>query len=492
MKKLKEVRVEDEEIKVSSKTHDSIISTIKTPYDSVFPIVENPAAQFYLDTMKIYIALVSGTISIEDAQLASEELKKSPEYTKSPSNPIHIPLTELYRDRMVENLKTLSKYNLLTVDSIRSAFNFAVLDQTTEMTELDFRVLEYFVRNPLETFSQAAEDIDIAPRTVSRTLDRIKQRNSLRFIASLDHSLWNLRTVLLFFIPRQDIDWPVVENALYSYPYTKTMLKTNTADLGYISITVPSNDACLKTLTDSIDQLSRTVFEYSNVHYQIGEGRTANLSLFNGKEWRLHELLNSTFSGEQPTIEPRPKVLVAQGRKRTLSEIDFIVASQIKIDCRATPTSISKNLRVLDYDMESRKVAASMRKLQSLDAYYPYVSFGGVGLSASFCFEIICNDPWKNRILSLLPLMPVTVFNVTSNGIIVWLRVPSKHQVDYYQNFRSLEKHKGVDRVNPIMTIGMKGSRSILDLTKNLHFSKQGWIASPESFSLSNYLADLY
>ncbi|MFX1263338.1 MAG: hypothetical protein ACFFAZ_14755, partial [Promethearchaeota archaeon] len=76
---------------------------------------------------------------------------------------------------------------------------------------------------------------------------------------------------------------------------------------------------------------------------------------------------------------------------------------------------------------------------------------------------------------------------VSPLGIIVWTQVPSEHQVEYYQLFRSLESQKGVKSVNPIMTIDLKGSRSELDLTKFWRFGSKGWTTDRENLSLSDY-----
>ena len=63
----------------------SISSTIQTPFDDMIPKVDEPSAQFYLDAMRIYLGLSSGTLSYEDALDAAEKLKNNPEYNRSPS-----------------------------------------------------------------------------------------------------------------------------------------------------------------------------------------------------------------------------------------------------------------------------------------------------------------------------------------------------------------------------------------------------------------------
>ena len=66
------------------------LSLVHTPYDDLFPSVQEPSAKFYLDAMRIYLGLYCGTLSIEDAQIAMETLKKNPEYKRFPTSPIRL------------------------------------------------------------------------------------------------------------------------------------------------------------------------------------------------------------------------------------------------------------------------------------------------------------------------------------------------------------------------------------------------------------------
>jgi hypothetical protein len=68
---------------------------------------------------------------------------------------------------------------------------------------------------------------------------------------------------------------------------------------------------------------------------------------------------------------------------------------------------------------------------------------------------------------------------------------PGPHQVEYYQMFRSLEQNPGVEKVQPIMTIAQSGSRSMMDLTKNLTYESGIWSTRPEDVDLTDYLPEL-
>lgn len=459
------------------------LSLVHTPYDDLFPSVQEPSAKFYLDAMRIYLGLYCGTLSIEDAQIAMETLKKNPEYKRSPTNPILLPLQESYKDKILENLKTLTKFNLLTADSIRSAYSFAFLMDIVPISEQDHQVITYISRNPVESARKIASDLGLATRTISRTIDRIRVSHRLRFNSLMDYSVFGLQTVLVFFTPRMDIEWSTVEEALYTYPLTKVLLKTTMTDLGYFSIVLPSTESSLSELKSSIDQLSKTIFGYTSVHFQVGTGTTMNLSLYHLGEWTYPKDLTLK---EKTIVEP--EILWNKGFTPGFTDIDFMVGSQLKLDNRSTPRKISQALQAQGHDLTPKQVSLSWKKLDKSKIFSHYISLAGMGLSANFCFEIVCNDVWKKKILNILPLLPITIFNITSRGIIVWIQVPSTHQVDYYKFFRSFEEYEGVKSVLPIMTIMQKSSRSVSELIQYWKFSNNRWVLKPDVPNLLDYV----
>ncbi|MHA1881481.1 MAG: hypothetical protein ACTSUO_00345 [Candidatus Thorarchaeota archaeon] len=462
------------------------LSSVHTPYDDLFPSVREPSAQYYLDAMRIYLGLFSGTLSMEDAQIMMEVLKKNPEYKRFPTSPIRLPLQESYKDKILDNLKTLTKFNLLTTDSIRSAYSFTFLMDIVPLAEQDYEVMTYISQNPIESVKKIASDLGLATRTITRTVDKIRVNHRLRFNSLMDYSVFGLQTVLVFFTPRSDIEWSPVEDALYSYPLTKAMLRTTMTDLGYLSIVLPSTESTLSELNDSIDQLSKTIFSYTSVHFQAGIGTTMNLSLYRSGEWEYPEDLDWTLEAK-PMVEPR--ILWNKGFTPGFTDVDFMVGSQLKVGNRSTPRKISQALQAQGHEIQSKKVSLSIKKLNKFNILSPYISIDGVGLSANFCFEIICNDAWKRKILQILPLLPITIFNLTSRGIIIWIQVPSIHQVDYYKFFRSCEEFDGVHSVLPIMTIMQKGSRSVSELVQYWKFRDDRWVMKPDVLNLSDHIA---
>ena len=468
-----------------------LLALIQTPFDDILPTVEDPSAQFYLDTMRIYLALSSGTISYEKALDAVELLKKNPEFARSPTNPTRIPINKYFTNRVIDNLRTLRKFNLVTKDSIKSACSFAFLVQDNPINQVDFSTLSVLVDQPRSSFAQIAKATNLSPRTVSRSIKRLTERHTTRYRALLDYSAWGVNTIIVFFTPREEIDWQFVEDELTAYPLLKTMLKTSVTELGYISVNIPGNKYNVNAFLDSINVLSKSIFDYVSIHRQIASSVERNISLYKKNNWMFPEEVKLLFEDSELPVPDIPRrTLYWRGFQSGFTEADFIIASVAKLNARASPADVAEALKRRNLDVDSKRVAATLRKLIDRDIMMPYVGFA-LGLTSDFCFEIVCNSDWTNRIQSILPLFPHVTSFVSPRGVILWPSVPGAHQVEYYQMLRSLEEHSGVSSVQSIMTIAQKGSRSILDLAETWKYTRNGFTVPTESIDLTSYLSDI-
>jgi DNA-binding Lrp family transcriptional regulator len=461
---------------------------IQTPYDDLFPKVAEPSAQFYLDAMRIYLGICAGTITMEEALEAVETLKANPEFVAYPTNPTIVPINETFKNKLLENLKTLSKFNLLTRDSVRSAYTFAFLVEEVPMTKTDFDVLKVLAVNPTISIVKASEMLEMAPRTVARALDRLRDRHFVRYSAILDYTAFNIQSAMLFFTLREDIDWTEVEQGFSEYKFTKSLLKTTMTDLGYVSFMIPNRERNLTTFHESIRAVSKTYFDYSSLHYQTGSGARSNLSLYKKGNWSLARVVDSPFEETVQDIDKLPVLLMCKGVQPEFGETELAVGSQLQLNVRAPPSKISKSLSAEGWDIDARKVSQVIQKLNNRTLFLPYVVISGLGLSSNFCFEIVCNESWIDRILSTIVTFPWTMYYLSARGIIVWTSVPADHQVEYYQVFRALQQMSGVEVVQPIMTISQRGSRSTIDLTRNWEYRDGVWYVKPDEVDLRHFL----
>ena len=460
-----------------------------TPYDDLIPTLEDSDAQFYLDAIRIYLGLCEGTVSMEVALRALDVLKKNPEYTAYPTNPTTIAINSRYKTKMLENLRTLNKFNLFTKSSIKSAYNFAFLMEDVVINKAELSLLNILSKNPTISLVDAAKQLKVTPRTIARSLDRLSEQNQLRVASFVDFTAFNLESVMLFFTVQEGLDWDTIERGFTNYPFTKSILKTTMTDVGYVTFLVPNYEETRQTFHRSLVKLTKTLFEYSNIHYQEGSGAISNVNLYREKKWELplhlEDMLDDT---REPDPENCPPILSCSGVKSELKYDDYIIISQIQTRIREPPSKISEGLMFYGYDYDSKIVSLVSRKLQKRDIILPYLVFALPGLTSNFCFEVVCNEAVRSRIIEVIGRFPWTIYYLSTRGIVVWTMTPGDHQVEYYQLFRALEQKPGVQSVNPIMTISYRGSRSMFDLTRNLTYENTRWSIEPEDVEIDSYM----
>ena len=360
--------------------------------------------------------------------------------------------------------------------------------EETPISQNDFDVLKVLSINPTISLVKAAEILNMAPRTVARALERIRERHLVRYSAILDYTAFNIQSAMLFFTLREDVDWSEVEKGFSEYPFTKSLLKTSMTDLGYASFMIPNRERNLPSFHESVRAVSQTYFDYSSLHYQTGSGARSNLSLYDSGQWSLAKVVESPFEEVTHEIDKLPVLMVCKGPEPEFGETELAVGSQLQLDVRSPPSKISKTLAIRGWEIDARKVSQVINKLNSRSLILPYVAVSGLGLSSNFCFEIVCNDAWRDRILSTIVTFPWTMYYLSARGIIVWTSVPASHQVEYYQVFRALQQMSGIEMVQPIMTTSLRGSRSIDDLVRNWEYEEGFWSVKPHEVDLRNNL----
>lgn len=469
-------------------TKSEALSQIVTPYDDIVPTTSDESVKFYLDAIRIYLGICSGTVSFNLASAAVSELKHNPEYVKYPFDPTVVPVNMIVRDRIIENFKTLKKYNLDNVDSVRSACTFAFLMPDMPIATSDLSTLAYFAKHPASSVTDASHHLGISPRTVTRSIKRLKDRLYLRFSCFLDSTAFGINSVVVFFRLKGNVDWSKIETGLAHFPFTKSILKTTMTDLGYATFLFPGGNNRIAAFKKSVSSLTHNIFDYATIHIQQAMGLQFNLGLFRNNEWAFSEHLQTPLQDGLPSEGADSYMLRCHGTMDGFSPLDFLVGSQLKLDYRAPPRKIARALETKGFEFDTKEIGEIVRRLKKRNLVLPYISFDGLGLDSSFCFEIICNDHGRDHILRLLTLVPQATYFVSSEGIVIWLRIPSKQQVRYYNTFKSLEKRDDVDLVQPILTVRVKGSRGTTDFTTEWSYGNGDWEIDPYQLDLSRYM----
>jgi DNA-binding Lrp family transcriptional regulator len=390
---------------------------------------------------------------------------------------------------MLENLRTLKKFNLFSLSAIRSAYNFVFLVEDAPIHETDLAVLSALCKNPVISLVDASNLFGLAPRTVARCLERLRERNNLRVTYLVDYGAFNLQSIMLFFTLRKGIEWEPIEQGLAVYPFTKSFLRTAMTDVGYAAFLIPNFKENTPVFVRYLKEAAKSLFDYSSVHIQTQSGVVSDISLYRENSWVLPKNLENMLKLDR-VISPEeyPPLLTSSVASSAFTKEDYIIASEMQLDARAPPSKISEGLRNQGVHIDPKRISAALRKFQSRHLALPYVVFGLPGLSSNFCFEIICNDDWKSRILSTIRDFPWAMYYLSSRGIIVWTLIPGNHQVEYYQLFRALEQKPGVSSVQPIMTVSLRGSKSMLDLTRNFAYTEGRWSIESRNLDIGNFI----
>ncbi|MGV9103376.1 MAG: hypothetical protein ACOC38_01710 [Promethearchaeia archaeon] len=467
-------------------SRNTMLSSIETPYDDVMPSVDEPSAKFYIEAIRVYLGICAGTVSFKQALRVVEELKQNSEFAKYPIDPTVLPVNDDLKDKLLENLRTARKYKLCTAESIKSAYSFAVLNQDAPASTRDAQVLRYFASAPTDTLVECSDALGFTPRTVSRSLKRLRERNSVRFGCIIDQSAFGVISAIVFFKLSDDIEWEYVQAAISEFPFTKALLKTSISPFGYFSLLFPNSERNRLVLRASLEELSGRVFTYTSYHEQQASGAVVNLSLFSNNKWQFTDKFQKKLEKGSESDSP-PVLLGNRGEMINFRPRDYAVLSQFTADVRASPSEVSTRLRSTGWDLDSRQVSHIYRRMRDEDVFLPYVTIGGMGLSASFCFEILCTPDWRKPIISAVAELPQSMYYLSDKGVIVWTRTPPNHQVEYYQVFRSLEQHSGVKSVESIMTISLKGSRSMYDIADKWDYVNGNWQVPSHILDLSGY-----
>ncbi len=458
---------------------------IVTPYDHLIPSVDDPSAQFYLRAIRIYLGLCAGTVGFEDAICLVDSLKTYPEFTKNPTDPTVLPLSETVKARLLDNLQTLKKYNLCDVDSVRSAYSFAFLQDNAPLSESDYSVLQYLIKDPTAPLKKIAAAAGVTPRTAARSIQRLRERNGIRVVSIVDTGVFGLDSFILFFRLQDGVELENIEVGLATFPFTKSMLVNRMTRYGYVGLLFPSSPQNRNVLKASVRELIGTLFAECTIHDQLATGANVSLRLFKDGVWQSPD---SLISERSTSCLDEVQLLYPSRHDPSFTRIDYAIASQFRLAVRDSSLTIAQRLRSRGFSVSPERVHQTIRRLKRRRLILPHVLLGGLNLTTNFCFEIRCDQAQHQQVLSLIPSVPSSLYYLSSKGAILWLHLPSTYQVKYLQLFKSLEQTEGIRSVTPILTLTAPGSRSMLDLEKNWKYTPQGWYVEPQRLNLAKWL----
>ncbi len=483
MKKLKHIN--DEAPHPKRIAGDNLLD-FTTQYDELLPVSDDPIIRFYVTMIKVYLGLYEGKLDVEQALRIVETQKKNPEFVKFATNPVLIPIDEEFKNKIIENLKTIKRYGVVSVDAIRSAYTFAFLTKPVQISNIAIKVIKQLCKDPLITNKEIARRLGVSAQRVSQVIRDLKPQTHLRFTCHIDTSAFGLNWIVIFFTLREDADWSVIYDAFATFPFTKYIYKTSLSGIGYTTFIIPGDESNLATFISEVKKIAPLIFSDFNIHIQVGQGTNTNIDLFQNGKWLLPEEVKDSNGVFKAYAECG--YFGNKGIDRHMTARDFFVASELKIDYRATTAEIQKRIASHGIESNQQQISRSLNKLKRKKIVKPYITFTNIGLNSNFCFEIICEEEAREIVLHLLALVPKSTYFVTDKGFIAWIQSPSEHQVEYYSRFMQLERDPGIKSMKSIMTVTLTGSRAITDMIDGWVYTKRGWTVRQSRLQLAEHI----
>ena len=480
----------DEIIIGTGKTRTKILSGVETPYDELL-VSENPRVQYYLDLIKIRIALSAGSIPLSDAYTAVKLIEDDPEFVVGNT---FGPLPEIWTPEMISklitNIRILQKSRVIEASNAYSAIIHTLKSASPQVAPEGFleKVFSYFVYNPLASFTQAGQDLQCHRSTAKSGFDKVNKKWRIMALSLLNGCHFGIKGFTLFFEMQDQTEWESIRDPLLSYPFVKTLHRGVTSPFGFVSFALPGSKRNEVRFRSSIARVAKRYFDYSSLHLSQGLTRIVNPGLIKDGGWELPECL---ISGEiRGPVKSKPAIssIGCPGYLDELTKDDFITSEIVSYHLRKSNSELAEIMRSRGYNVNSNQIGYRIQKMMQLGVMNPWLWFSGVGLHYSFTIEIVSNHEARQRIFEAVSGFPEVFTTPTDRGAIIWLDIPKYHLKNYYDYLSLLLKIPGVERIRPILALERSGGKNYIDIYENLEFGTDGFCSTSSDMDINDYV----
>lgn len=472
------------------KQRKKILSSIVTPYEDLL-VGPNPESQYYLDLIKLKVALSTNLISLEDVHTFGKELHKDQESIANAYIPIYEPWSQEMIEHIAENLIYLKKNEIVSA----KALNSAVLDTFTfnrphrVPVDTEAEVLKYFAWNPMSSFNDASCVLNLHRSTVYDAYQKLESHHWVRTLGHNNVSAFGLRQVFLLFEMQNQEDWLEIERCLGEFPFTSRVLRYPNSDLIISAFTLPGSSSNLRAFKDGVQQLTDQFFSYSSLHIYEGSGRIMNPSLMKGGEWHLPDFLSKRDFDIDSTHTPFIASTKLHEFMRDLTYVDFLLEEVLCMNARMKPREIQTHLKAQGHTLTRRRITERKQILLERKILTPFLWFGRLGFHYDIPVEVVCDAKAKDRLLEILSGFPLIYLYYTSDrGILFWLETPQSHLEAYHWFLNSLKMMKGIRSVKSILAIAYRGGRPNRDILTEFEYNEDGFLNTSGDVYITDYL----
>lgn len=466
------------------------MSGVNTPFDELL-ISDNPRIQYYLDLIKIRIALSSGSIALSDAYAAMKLIEDDPEFVVGNTfGPLPETWTTEMITQLINNIKVLQKSKTINASNTYSAIIHMLRSARPPVPPKGFleKVLSYFIYHPLATFSQAARNLQCHRSTVKTGFTELEKLYRIMALGLLNGCHFGIKGFTVFFEMTDESEWEVIRDSILSFPFTKTLHRVTTSSFGFVSFAIPGSQRNQKIFRSSIREVSKEYFSYCSVHAPTKLTRIVNPSLMHDGLWQFPENSLPESSDMPQNHMPAVSSIECTGYLDELTKDDFIASEIAGYHLRKSAREIAVIMKSRGYDFRASQIAYRIHKLIKMGVMDPWLWYSGLGLQYSFTIELVSNPLARDKIFEAVSRFPEIFTAPTDRGAIIWLDIPQYHLKNYYDFLAKISLFPGVDRIRPILAIVRSGGKNYIDIFENLEFGDRGFSNASDDVDLAAYL----
>jgi len=480
----------DEFIVETGKTRKRVLSGVMTPYDE-FLESKNPRVQYYLDLIKIRIALSAGSIQLSDAYAAIKLLEDDPEFVVGNTfGPMPEIWTQEMIERLVANIKLLQKSKVIEAGNAYAAIIDTLKAASPTVAPSGFlaKVFSYFIRNPLASFSQAGHDLGCHRSTVKSGFESLNKQWRIMALSLLNGCPFGIKGFTLFFEMRDQEEWNLIRDPLLRFPFTKTLHRGITSPFGFVSFCIPGSKRNQINFRASLEKIAKRYFEYSSLHIPLNLGRIVNPDLIKDGGWELPECLVSGEIRGPVKNKPAMNSIACSSYIDELTKDDFITAEIVSYHLRSSNTELAKIMKSRGYDAKPSQISYRIQKMMKLGVMSPWLWYSGAGLHYNFAIELVSDQKARQRIFEAVSGFPEVFTTATEQGAMIWVDIPKYHLKEYYEYLAKLSSLPGVERLRPILALERSGGKNYIDIYADLDFGDDGFENASNDMDINSYL----
>ncbi|NHJ12800.1 MAG: hypothetical protein EAX95_03950 [Candidatus Thorarchaeota archaeon] len=467
-----------------------ILSAITTPYEDLLAGGDSDA-QYFLDLIKLKIALSTNLLSLEQAHEIGEALHQDNAAALGTFIPIYEPWTKEMIEHIVDNLRHLKKHRVVTAKQLNAAVYDTLGHERPHRVPVGTKaeVLKYFGQFPLDSFTDAARRLKLHRSTVYEAYKKLQARHWVRTLGHNNVTAFGLRHFTLLFTLQDTNDWKRIQEGLQRFPFIRGVQQIPNSDLHVASFLIPGSKENIAAFRAGVRKVSSEFLDYSSLHMYEGSGRFFNTSLLRDGHWELPECIVEKRFKPPRSYSPSVAATECHEQMRELTYEDFVLEETLCMNLRMPPSEAQSHLKAQGIKMDKRRVSLRRRFFLDKRILTPFLWFGRVGFHYNVPVEVVCDAASIERLLDIFSGFPLVYLYFRSDrGVILFIETPQDHLSEYHKFLGSLSRLQGVNSIRSWLQLAYVGGRPYRDIVSGLEYGDDGFLTASDDIRLTDYI----